>query len=393
LFKPALVLVLASALLLASAQSAAGFGFITKWRIRGTPPIAAHGKAVYVAAANANSQWIQKYTTRGALVTQWRVPANHGKPMRVRGVATDGAGNLYALTVNHNRGESEILKYTDRGRLVDKWDVGMGFIARGIATDEAGNVYVTIADGNRVEKYSSTGRLLFRFEAAAPWQIATGADGAIYTVNPAGVSVYRDDGTFVRSWGSGAAGPEPGVGGLEVPTAVAVNRAGRVLVTDAGRNERDVKVFTPEGVYVGQIGGPGRGNGRFRFSPNYLAIDTRGDLYVVSLRTIQKFGEPSSAFSLGGVKLNRRAGTARLTASLAGVGKLNVEGEGIRHARRRASVAGEVWLPIVPNRATKSRLQRTGRATVEIQVTYTPTTAGNAHPATRSTRIALVKTH
>ena len=389
---PLLVGILAGALLLSSPPTAAGFGFITKWRIRGTPPIAARGKAVYVAAANAHSQWIQKYTTTGDLIAQWRVPDDHAKSMRVTALATDSAGHVYALASNHGRIENKVLKYTDRGRLVDKWGVGMGPTARGIAVDVAGDVYVTVTADNRIEKYSSTGRPLLQFEAPGPWQIATDDSGNVYVVGRTGVSVYRDDGAFVRAWMSAGepVGPDSGTGGLEAPTAVAVDRAGRILVSDAGRNERDVKVYTPEGVYVGQIGGPGRGNGRFRYSPNYLAIDARGDVYVVTLKTIQKFGEPSSAFSLGGAKLNVHTGTARLTATVPGVGKLNVEGEGIRSTRRRASLAGEVSLPIIPNRAAKRKLQRSGRATVKIQVTYTPTTAGNAHSATRSTHLTLV---
>jgi hypothetical protein len=39
----------------------------------------------------------------------------------------------------------------------------------------------------------------------------------------------------------------------------------------------------------------------------------------------------------------------------------------------------------------RSKPRRNGRATVEVEVTYTPTTAGNALPATRSMRLTLVK--
>ena len=274
---PVLVGILAGALLLTGPTTAAGFGFITKWRIRGTPPIAAQGKAVYVAAANAHSQWIQKYTTSGALITQWRVPNDHGESMRVTGIATDSAGDIYAVASNHGRITNKILKYTDHGRLIDKWEVGMGPTVRGIAVDVAENVYVTVTADNRVEKYSSTGRFLLQFEVPGPWQIATDDSANVYVVGRTGVSVYRNDGTFVRAWSSGMAGPELGTSGLEVPTAVAVDRAGRVLVADGGRSERDVKVYTSEGAYVGQIGGPGRGNGRFGIRRT-ISPSTRGEM-------------------------------------------------------------------------------------------------------------------
>ncbi len=386
-----LVGILLSALLLAGPPSAAGFGFITKWRIRDLPAIAAHGNAVFVAASSVHSQWIQKYTTRGALITQWMVDDDHGENLRVTGLATDKAGDVYAVASNHGRTKNKVLKYTDNGRLVDAWGVASGPTVRGIATDGSGNVYVTVTADNRIEKYSSTGRLLLRFEVPGPWGVATDNGGNVYVVGRTGVSIYRGDGAFLRGWPSGPAGPVPATGGLEAPTDVAVDRSGRVLVSDGGKRARDVKIYTPEGVYVGEIGGPGRGNGRFRSSPNYLAVDGRGDVYVVTLRTIQKFGEPSSAFSLAGAKLNRRTGTARLTADVPGVGKLNLEGEGVRRARRRANLAGDVSLPITPSRVTRRKLQRSGRATVKIEVTYTPTTAGSAHSATRSMRLTLVK--
>lgn len=389
---PAVLLVgaIAGALLLFGAQSAAGFGFLTKWRIRGTPPIAAHGKDVYVAAGNASSQWIQKYTGRGSLVARWRVPEDRGKSMRVTALAVDRAGRVYALASYRGRTANAVLVYTARGRLLDRWGVGAGPTARGLAVSAAGVVYVAITADDRIERYSARGRPLPGFEVPGPQQVAAG-DGNVYVSGRTGVSVYREDGTFVLAIAA-AGEPSPENGGLEVANAIAVDSGGRILVGDAGKRERDVKVFTPEGIYVDQIGGPGRGNGRFRFAPAYLAVDARGDLYAVSLKTIQKFGEPYSAFSLGGARVNRHAGTARLTANVPGVGKLNVEGRGIRRTRRHANLAGEVPLQVIPNRATKRKLLRDGHATVEVAVTYTPTTAGDAHAARRSTRVRLVMT-
>jgi hypothetical protein len=384
---PLLVGALAGAFLLFSAQSAAGFGYITKWRIRDSPPVAAHGKAVYASAGNFRGQWILKYTPRGSLVDRWRVPEYHGLSMRVFELATDAAGHVFAEASYHGT-ENAILEYTELGQLIDRWKVGAGHTSHGIAVSAAGDVYVAMRADNRIEKYSSTGRLLANFEVPAPGWLA--ADGEyLYVSGRTGVSVYRDDGTFVRGWPKTPETP----GGLISPNDIAVDRAGRILVVDGGGgpNPGGVKIYTPEGAYVGEIGGPGRGNGQFRSSPNNLAVDGRGDVYVSTLRTIQKFGEPSSVFSLVVAKLDPRTGTARLTADVPGVGNLKLEGEGIRPARRHANLAGDVSLPLIPNRVTKRKLRRNGRATVEIEVTYTPTTAGDARPATRSMRLTLVK--
>jgi hypothetical protein len=342
---------------------------------------------------------IQRYTTRGALVTQWRVRDGRGASLFVGALATDRAGHVYAVASTGmgalgpdrlSRG-TIVLEYTANGRLMNRWNLRSA--VSDLAVSEAGDVYVTATDENRIEKYSSTGRFLLQFEAPWPRAVVTDASGNLYVVDWRGVSVYRDNGAFLRSWPTSArpVGPAPETGGPEFRTDVAVDHAGRILVAEAGIPEHWVKVYTPEGEYADQIGGPGRGSGRFRYPPNFLAIDGRGDIYAVTVKTVQKFGEPSSAFSLGGVKLNRRNGTARLTANVPGVGKLNVKGTGIRPSRRRASMAGDVTLAIIPSPAAKRKLQRTGRATVTIKVTYTPTTAGDAHPATRSTRLSLVK--
>jgi hypothetical protein len=377
-----LVAILAGVVLLSGAPRASGFGFITKWRIRDSPSIATHGRLVYVTASNARSKWIQKYTDRGSLISQWRLPDEHGKPMHLFGIATDAAGHVYAVatTPNSNWKTNLVLKYTSRGRLLDKWVVATGFTVQGIAADAAGNVYVPITTEDRIDKYSSQGRRLASFESPGPWKLAADREGGLFVIGRAGISLYRSDGTPVAMWSD----PAPA-------SAIAVEPGGNVVVAHGSRLETDVKVYTPEGTVVGEIGGPGRGNGRFNSGPNSVAVDGRGDVYVVTLRTIQKFGEPTSAFSLGDAKLNRRTGGARLVANVPGVGKLNIEGRGIKRARRRASLAGDVSLPVIPNPGTLAKLRRKGRATVQVEVTYTPSTAGNAQPATRSTSMTLIR--
>lgn len=150
--------------------------------------------------------------------------------------------------------------------------------------------------------------------------------------------------------------------------------------------------YTSDGAYLGQFGNTGSGNGQFR-GPRFLATDARGDLYVTdtSNNRIQKFGEPSSAFDLTEVTLDRRHGSAILLASVPGVGRLEATGPRIKGVSRIAKGAGDVALPIAPTGPLWAQLGNHEKAKVEVRVTYTPTTPGLVTPASRSRRITLVR--
>jgi tripartite motif-containing protein 71 len=66
-------------------------------------------------------------------------------------VATDSAGDLYALDSGNNR----IQKFSGTGTFITKFGGGCG----GLATDSLGNVYATTGPGstNRILRYSPTG--------------------------------------------------------------------------------------------------------------------------------------------------------------------------------------------------------------------------------------------
>lgn len=418
-----LLIAFAIALLLASASPAAGFGFITKWGSHGKkagqfvfPPDVATDRAGNVYVTDGNHR-VQKFTARGAFVTQWEVRRRNGRIGHPWGIATDGAGNVYVADIlNH-----KIEKFTAQGRFISEW----GHVGRGrgkfvyptaIATDRAGNVYVADKGNGRIEKFTSNGRFLSQWgsrgfgagQLVQPTGIATDDAGNVYVAEGGAnrVSKFTSGGNFLLAWGNNVGGPGvdvctvicaegDGIGRSNngVPFDVAASPAGQVFVSDgAGKGAWAVQVFTAEGAYLGELGPPGNGNGQFRTGSG-LAVDDRGNLYVLDLGNsrIQKFGEPSSAFSLNEVKYNLRRGTARLNANVPGVGKLGIAGMGIRGVRRRATQAGKIALPVVPTRGAMKKLRRTGRVTVKVEITYAPTPIGDAIPATRSRRLTLVK--
>jgi hypothetical protein len=97
-------------------------------------------------------------------------------------------------------------------------------------------------------------------------------------------------------------------------------------------------------------------------------------------------------FSLGTERLNHDTGTAWLGANVPGPGHLAIAGNGVKAveavAARAASDAGAVRLLIKPSGRAERTLDRTGKVTVNVKVTYTPV---GGTPSTRSTNVLLEK--
>jgi hypothetical protein len=75
-------------------------------------------------------------------------------------------------------------------------------------------------------------------------------------------------------------------------------------------------------------------------------------------------------FGIKEVTRSRKNGTARLAIDFTGPGQVAVTGKGIRTATKPVD-GGMAQLPIVPSGALKSRLMRTGKATVTVTVAFT----------------------
>lgn len=402
--KPSLPLLVGGALLLAlaSATPAAGFGFITKWGRQGSAPGEFnHPEAVatdrtgnvYVAQEGGSARVLQKFTARGEFISQWKGDPSMG-PVGCA-IATDRAGHVYVVRGDKADRHYRVLKFSSRGRLIDQWGLSrprFGRLPGGIATDPAGNVYVTV--DLWIEKFTGTGDLLARWKfppvlMGPPLRlfepqmggIATDATGDVYVAGGNRIAKFSGDGGLLGVWG----GRE-----FSALVGIATDRAGHIFVSDTKLNR--VLEFTSEGAYLSQFGTAGSGDGQFR-GPRFLATDARGDLYVAdtSNNRIQKFGEPSSAFSLTDVTHEPHHGSARLVASVAGVGKLEVTGPRIKGVSRKAKGAGDVVLPITPTGTLWADLGIHEKARVKVRVTYTPTTPGLVTPSSRSTRITLVR--
>lgn len=98
--------------------------------------------------------------------------------------------------------------------------------------------------------------------------------------------------------------------------------------------------------------------------------------------------KPSNAFSFAGLKLNKAAGTATLTVTVPGPGRIGLLGKGIKGQSMVAAAAGRVKLVVAPGRKLKRRLEKAGKAKVVIKLTFTPS---GGVPNSRSKTIELIE--
>jgi hypothetical protein len=89
-------------------------------------------------------------------------------------------------------------------------------------------------------------------------------------------------------------------------------------------------------------------------------------------------------FKIGGAKLNRKKGTAKLSVDLPADGVLAVSGKGI--APKRTSAAGRLKIAIKPLGKKRAKLNSTGAVAVKAKLTFTP--AGGP-PVSQTTTVNL----
>lgn len=116
-----------------------------------------------------------------------------------------------------------------------------------------------------------------------PYDVAPGPNDLLYVLNrsngadaPLGglrITTCQIDSTYLGEWGQ--YGDDPGQ--LVWPTAVVVDRAGRLWIVDEHRH--DIQVFETDGRCVGRVGGYGTGRGQFN-RPAGVALDADGNLIV-----------------------------------------------------------------------------------------------------------------
>jgi DNA-binding beta-propeller fold protein YncE len=198
------------------------------------------------------------------------------------GVASDGKGRLFVADSN-----AQVLHVFDTAsRRYARWTPPKGETPFSqpvcAAWDPGGRVLVSDPVAGVVFTFADSGKFLGTIGGGfvgRPCGVAVGPGGRVYISDTAQhqVVVLGPDGSLVRRIGSRGAGP----GEFNYPTYLALDRAGRLYVSDS-LNSR-VQVFeTAEGAAPGvrQVGRKGDMPGYFS-QPKGITVDAEGRLYVV----------------------------------------------------------------------------------------------------------------
>lgn len=192
---------------------------------------------------------------------------------------------------------------------------------RGIAIDGAGNIFVADTNNGRIEKFSPSGAFVTSIgKLESPNGIAIDRTGNIYVAEIGSrhrVQKLGPDGTYVAAWAPALYGPR----------RIAIGPDDSIYVVDSGRN-RIVK-FSSDGQVRASWGSEGNGDGQFRgltsvaFDPInskvYVAdpINSRIQIFDLNGKFLGKWSVPEWREPLGFEDLAINPDRARLYASSA----------------------------------------------------------------------------
>jgi DNA-binding beta-propeller fold protein YncE len=213
---------------------------------------------------------------RYAVLRKWaRLPDGESFGF-ISDVMVDAEGSVHVA----QRGtEQPVLVFDRNGSLIGSWGEGDLAEPHYITAGNDGTILVADRDAHQVLRFDGKGKVLQALgkrhwpSLDAPFNHPTAAaqapDGEIYVADGYGnsnVHRFAAAGTLVGTWG----GPGSAPGAFTTPHAIAVDRAGRVLVGDRENNR--VQVFDRDGNFLAAWGD--------FYHPMQIWIDDRGMVFV-----------------------------------------------------------------------------------------------------------------
>ena len=318
-----------------------------------TAPVVLHGQIIRTIAGNGTGG----YSGDGGVATAAEL-------YYPQAVAIDGSGNIYIADVDNFRIRKLnisgiITTFAGTGTSGFSGDGGAATAAEisfstGIAVDAANNVYIADEYNNRIRKVSASGIITtvagngtggFSGDGGAataaelnnPKGVAVDASGNLYIADDynqrirvvsASAIIRTIAGTGTAGF-SGDGGPATGAN-LNAPSAVAVDAAGRIYISDYNNNR--IRVINASGI-ISTFAGNGTsgftGDGGYAtaaelYSPSGINFDAAGNLYLADYQNSRI----------------RKIATSGIISTVAGNGTVGFSGDG------GAATAAALYFPL-----------------------------------------------
>jgi tripartite motif-containing protein 71 len=262
-------------------------------------------------------------------------------------VAVDNLGNSY---VDSSSGHP-IKEFDTNGKFVATFGSrgtgdGQFIVETGIAVDSQRNLYVNDFENVRVQKFDGSGKFLVQWPTEAPngpTGIAVDSKGNVYVANHLPhdhyLQKFDSTGKLLTEWGSTGTGDGQFMAGATIGIGeIAVDNQDNIYVTDPGNNR--IEKFDSDGKFLAQFGSYGlKGNGKFD-KPLGIAVDMRGNIYVIDGNFLQKLA-PDGTFLA-------QWSTALKENDLGGATFVAVDGQGDIYVIAKGSVPGaDLKIPIL----------------------------------------------
>ena len=274
---------------------------------------------------------VQEFSSDGRFLHAFSVSLFPG------GIALDQEGNIFISHAgippsryDHPRQRDKIAVFSASGKLLREWgQFGTGDgefdMPGGIAISHDGRVYVADQCNRRIQVFDKEGKFLTKWGQkgfqpgefggnphpkaffAGPSFIALDRAGNLFTTESTlgRVQQFTPDGKSLLTWGDNQEVPGSFGGyftgfkqrNMQGPTGITVDPNGQLWANSIGGR---IQQFSEQGDYLDGFGEEGTGPGQF-YAPHGIAIDSKGNLYVVDSfnHRIQKFNVPSISESYG----------------------------------------------------------------------------------------------